>query len=224
MKNLFKQNYWNPWIAVTEGGKGYEIENIKIYSDYGIILETGCGWFGSNNNLGDQEIEAISLKRSIDLKSKKNFIVKEEKKSYRIDHNYTLYIYYKDQFLNLEFTGFNLSSFWLESTFTIFDNYKIDDVLGYREKESDKIKYNKELEEAYKKFDSYNFDNHFEDIEQAIKTIKKYHKQYEEQKEKEKNYTLKDYDKMIYTNNDEVIPPMEIIKNIELTYNVKIEE
>lgn len=30
MSNLFKQTMWNPWIAQTEKGNTYELENIKI--------------------------------------------------------------------------------------------------------------------------------------------------------------------------------------------------
>lgn len=219
--NLMKECFLNSWTVIAENGNAYEIENIKIYSDCGVICETGRGWFGSNNDLGSQEIDTIYLKRSIDLTKKINFIIKEEKNPYRFDHNYTLYIYYKDSKLNFKFLGFNLSNFWLESKFSVYNNYTFDDVLGSRNKKSDSIKYNELLEVAYKKFDSYRFANHYEEIEEAIKTIKKYHKLYEEQKEKESKYTVKDYQIMLYENG-EGVKPIDLIKNIELTYNIKI--
>lgn len=221
-ENLLKQTMWNPWIAVCENGKAYELENIKIYTENGVIIETGRGWFGSNNNLGNRKIDRIYLKRTIDLKSKKNFIIKEEKKSYRLENRYTLYIYYKDVLLNFNFIAFELNNFWLEAAFTVFDNYKDSIVLGSRQKESDSIKYNKELEEAFKKIDNYNFQQHYDEVKKAMESIENYHRLYEDQKTKEKSYTLKDYKKMVYSKN-ECIDPLELISNIEKTYNIKIE-
>lgn len=219
MENLKKQATWyNPYVAITEKGNAYELENIKIYSENGVLLETGRGWFESNNDLGDVEINTIYLRRKVDLTKKENFIIKEDQKSYRIENNYTLYVYYKN--INCNFIKFDLNNFWLESVFTIFNNYEIRDVLGQRHKESDSIKYDKKLQECYKIFESYNFEQHYEDIEKAMRTIKKYHKKYIDKKEEEKNYTLKDYEKVLYEPNEENTPKV-LIENIEKTFNIK---
>lgn len=222
MKNLIKECAWyNPYVARTDKGNGYQLENIKIYSEKGIILETGRGWFGSNNDLGDIEIGTIYLKRKADLTTKENFIIKEEKSAYRIDHNYTLYVYYKN--INCEFIKFDLSTFWLESVFTILNGYEIRDVLGQRNKESDAIKYGSKLDDLQKVFDSYHFEHHYDEIEAAMKEIKKQHKKYIDKKEEEKSYTTKDYKKMLF-NDGEGTKPEEMIRNIENTFNVNIEE
>ena len=221
MENLKKERFINSWIAITEKGNAYSLENIKIYSENGVILETGCGWFGSNNDLGEITIDTIYLKRNIDLTKKQNFVIKEEKSRYRIDHNYTLYLYYKN--INCNFKKFELSNFWLESVFTIFDGYEVRDVLGQRQKESDTIKYEKKMDELYKKINSYNFDSHYEEMEQAMQEIKKQHKKYINKKEEEENYTTKDYKKMLFTP-DEGTQPEEMIHNIEKTFNVNIME
>lgn len=222
MENLKKQAAWyNPYAAITDKGNAYELENIKIYSEHGVLLETGRGWFGSNNDLGDTSIDTIYLKRKVDLTKKENFIIKEDQKSYRIDNKYTLYIYYKN--INCNFIKFDLNNFWLESVFTIFDNYEISDVLGQRHKESDAIKYDKTLQETYKTFESYNFEQHYDEMEKAMATIKKYHKKFIDKKEEENNYTLKNYKSMLYEPDEENTPKV-LIENIEKTFNVKIGE
>lgn len=220
-ENLLKERCWNPWIAVTDKGNAYQLENIKVYSENGVILETGRGWFGSNNDLNNMTIDTIYLKRKADLTSKENFVIKEEKSAYRIDHNYTLYLYYKN--INCNFTKFDLSNFWLESVFTIFNGYEVRDVLGQRNKESDSIKYNKKLNETFKKLDTYNFEAHWDEMEKNLNYIKKQHKKYIDKKEEEKNYTTKDYKKMLFTP-DEGTTPETLIQNIEKTFNVNIEE
>jgi hypothetical protein len=222
MKNLLKECAWyNPYVARTNKMEGYELENIKIYSENGILLETGRGWFGSNNDLGDIEIPEIILKRKIDLNSKQNFVIKDVKSKYRIDHKYTLYIYYKN--INCNFIKFDLSSFWLESVFTILNGYEIRDVLGQRQKESDAIKYDDKLQKAIEQLDTYNFEQHWNEMEKNLNYIKKMHKKYIDKKEEEKNYTTADYKKMLFTP-DEGTTPEEMIANIEKTFNVNIEE
>lgn len=222
MKNLIKECVWyNPYIARTDKGNGYQLENIKIYSEKGIILETGRGWFGSNNDLGDIEIDTIYLKRKADLTSKQNFIIKEDKSKYRIDHNYTLYVYYKN--INCNFIKFDLSTFWIESVFTILNGYEIRDVLGQRNRESDAIKYDDKLQKAIEQLDTYNFESHWDEMEKNLNYIKKMHKKYIDKKEEEKNYTTADYKKMLFTP-DEGTTPNEMINNIEKTFNVNIME
>ena len=107
--------------------------------------------------------------------------------------------------------------------FEIFDGYEIRDVLGQRRKESDAIKYGSKLDDLQKVFDSYHFEHYYDEIEAAMKEIKKQHKKYLEKKAEEDAYTVKDYKKMLFTP-DEATQPEEMIHNIEKTFNVNIME
>lgn len=220
--NLLKQNEWyNPYIAIDEKGNCYELENIIVYSENGVLLETDRGWFGDNNRLGDVAIGTIKRRMKRDFSKKENFIVKEEKKNYRIDNKYTLYIYYKN--INCNFIGYSIDRLFLRTNFTILDNYKIDDVIGFTKNKSNSIAYSDELKEAYKKVDSYNFEYHPEELEKAIKLIREKQKEYKKALEEEENYTLKDYKKMIRVSAD-AVDSYDIINNIKETFNADIEE
>lgn len=220
--NLIKQAAWyNVYCAIDEKGNIYELENIIIYSEAGILLETDRGWFGDNDDLGDVAIGTIKRRMKKDFSRKENFITKEEKKSYRIDNKYTLYIYYKN--INCNFIGYSIDSLFLKTNFTILHNYKIDDVIGFTKNKSNSIAYSEELKEAYKKVDSYNFEDHPEELEKAIKVIRKKQKEYKKALEEEENYTLKDYKKMIKISSD-ATDPYYIINNIKQAFGVDIEE
>lgn len=220
--NLVKQNEWyNPYVAIDEKGNTYELENIIIYSENGVLLETDRGWFGDNNRLGDVAIGTIKRRMKRDFSKKENFIIKEEKKSYRIDNKYTLYIYYKN--INCNFIGYSIDSLFLRTNFTILDNYKIDDVIGFVENKSNGIAYSDELKEAYTKVDSYNFKYYPEELEKAITLIREKQKEYKKALEEEENYTLKDYRKMIRPSAD-ATDPYYIINNIKQTFGADIEE
>ena len=220
--NLIKQTDWyNVYCAIDEKSNGYELENIIIYSDWGVLLETDRGWFGDNNDLGNITIGTIKRRMKRDFSRKENFITKEEKKNYRIDNKYTLYIYYKN--INCNFIGYSIDSLFLRTNFTILDNYKIDDVIGFTKNKSNSIAYSDELKEAYKKIDTYNFESHPEELEKAIKLIREKQKQYKKALEEEENYTLKDYKKMINISSD-AVDPYYIINNIKQTFGADIEE
>lgn len=220
--NLIKQANWhNVYCAIDEKGNTYELENIIIYSENGVLLETDRGWFGDNNNLGDIAIGTIKRRLKKDFSRKENFITKEEKKSYRIDNKYTLYIYYKN--INCNFIGYSIDSLFLKTNFTILDNYKIDDVIGFTENKSNGIAYSDELKQAYEKVNSYNFEHHPEELEKAIKLIRKKQKEYKKALEEEENYTLKDYKKMIKISSD-ATDSYYIINNIKQTFDADIEE
>ena len=220
--NLVKQNEWyNSYNAIDEKGNCYELENIIIYSENGVLLETDRGWFGDNNRLGDVAIGTIKRRMKRDFLKRENFIIKEEKKSYRIDHNYTLYVYYKN--INCNFIGYSIDSLFLRTNFTILNNYKIDDVIGFVKNKSNGIAYSDELKEAYEKVDSYNFQYHPEELEKAIKLIREKQKEYKKALEEEENYTLKDYKKMIRPS-AEGIDAYYIINNIKQTFGADIEE
>ena len=220
--NLVKQNEWyNSYVAIDEKGNCYELENIIIYSENGVLLETDRGWFGDNNKLGNISIGTIKRRMKRDFSRKENFIIKEEKKSYRIDNKHTLYIYYKN--INCNFIGYSIDSLFLKTNFTILDNYKIDDVIGFTKNKSNNIVYSNELKAAFEKINSYNFERHPEELEKAIKLIREKQKEYKKAIEEEENYTLKDYRKMIRVSAD-AIDPYDIINNIKQTFGADIEE
>lgn len=220
--NLLKQNDWyNTYVAIDEKGNCYDLENIIIYSENGVLLETDHGWFGDNNRLGDVAIGKIKRRMKRDFSRKENFIIKEKQKNYRIDNRYTLYIYYNN--INCNFIGYSIDSLFLKTNFTILDNYKIDDVIGFVKNKSNDIAYSEELKEAYKKVDCYNFEYNPEELEKAITLIREKQKEYKKAIEEEKNYTLKDYKKMIRVNSDS-IDPYYIINNIKKTFGADIEE
>lgn len=219
--NIIKEAIWhNPYVAIDAKNNTYELDNIIIYSEHGVLLETDRGWFGDNNDLGNQYIGDINKRMKIDFSKKENFVIKSQKKDYKLETNYTLYIYYKN--INCKFVGYSIDLF-LRTNFTIFDGYKIDDVIGFTDRKSKKIKYSEELKDAFEKIDSYNFSYHYEDVEKAIKTIKKAHKQLEEAKEIEKNYTLKDWREMMDPSAG-CVDPYYIINTIKQTYGADIDE
>ena len=64
--NIIKEAIWyNPYIAIDTKNNMYKLDNIIIYSDYGVLLETDRGWFGNNNELGDQYIGDINKRVKI---------------------------------------------------------------------------------------------------------------------------------------------------------------
>jgi len=219
--NLIKQTYLNPFLVEDKNGNIYNIENIRVYSEKGIILETDRGWFGDNNDLGSVYIGEISLRRKRDLNGTENFLFKEEKKSYRLEHNYTLYIYYKN--IDCKFIGYTLDGLFLRSNFEILNGYKFDDVLGFRNNNIDRIRYSNDLSDAMKKFDTYNFDTHYEEIEKAMAYLTEQHKLLEDAKKRAENYSVKDYREMIRTDVDG-LDAYYLINNIDRTFNVSIDD
>lgn len=220
--NLIKEAIWyNPYMAIDTKGKAFELDNIIIYSSDGVLLETGQGWFGYNNTLGDKYISDINKRMKVDFSKKENFIIKSKPLSYKLETKYTLYIYYKN--IDCKFLGYSITSLFLETNFTIFDNYKIDDVIGFTDRKSKAVQYSDELKEAFKKIDNYHFSYHWDEVEKAIDTIQKAHKQLEEAKKIEKNYTLKDWREMITPSADGV-DPYYIINTIKQTYGANIDE
>ena len=130
---------------------------------------------------------------------------------------------YELENINCNFIGYSIDRSFLRTNFTILDNYKIDDVIGFVKNKSNGIAYSDELKEAYKKVDSYNFQYHPEELEKAIKLIREKQKEYKKALEEEENYTLKDYKKMIKINSN-TIDPYYIISTIKQTFGADIEE
>ena len=219
--NIIKEAIWyNPYVAIDVKDNAYKLDNIMIYSEHGVLLETDRGWFGNNNDLGDRYIGDINKRMKIDFSKKENFVIKSPKKDYKFESNYTLYIYYKN--INCQFLGYSIGLF-LETNFTILDGYKIDDVIGFTDRKTKKIEYSEELRKAFEKMTSYNFSYHWDEMEKNIKTIKKARKQLEEAKEIEKNYTLKDWREMMDPGAG-CVDPYYIINTIRQTFGADIDE
>ena len=203
MNNLIKEcKCYNPYTAITKDLKSFEIDNIIIYNENGALIETGRGWFDTDYSTNNH-IEALAItpdiikKNKINFNCKDNYIIKSEQQSYYPNTRYTLYLYYKN--VNYKYLGLKLDNCFLYIQFTILD-HTASMVIGNRNTKSDKIKYSNDLKEAYKNIDSYNFDSHFNEIEKAIETIRKYHNSYIKQKEIENNYTIDNCNEIIHEN------------------------
>lgn len=216
MKNLIRTcNWYNPMTAITEKGDGYELDNIIIYNENGVLIETKKGWFdNSNNNFeegdGLEITPAIKRKIKVNFESKENFVIKSEEKSYRDMQKYTLYIYYKN--VNYKYNGMTLDNIFLNLNYSILNKYNYYVVIGDRNAASYKIEYNEELQEAMKKIDHYTFTYKGEELQEALKTISKYQKEYEKAKEYEKTLTVDNWQELIRENDRE---KLENNKNLE---------
>lgn len=201
-KNLIRScNWYNPLTAITEKGEAFELDNIIIYSENGALIETGRGWFDhGNNSIKEDEgltiTPAIKRKTKIDFNCKQNYIVRSEEKSYRIDRRYTLYLYYKN--VNYKYEGLTLDNLFLNLNYNILNGeIKSYIVVGDRDRKSYKIKYDDELQQAFKDVSSYNFDYSGEKLLKAIETIKKQYKKFVAAKEYEKKLTVADYKELV---------------------------
>lgn len=197
--NIIRTSQWyNPFTAITEKGEAFELDNIIIYSEEGALIETDCGWFRNGNNEIEDGLEVKPIKRKIkvDFTSKENFVAKSDKKDYKFDSKYTLYLYYKN--IDYKYNGLSLTSLFLNINYTILggqvSSYM---VIGDREKKSDSIQYADELKEAMKNIDNYNFDQHGDILEKSIKTIQKYKKAFDKAKEYEKTLTIDNWQELI---------------------------
>ena len=199
--NLIRNCSWyNPMTAITEKGESYELDNIIIYNEKGILIETKKGWLDNGNNDFEEgeglEISpSIKRKLKVNFESKENFVVRSEEKSYRADQRYTLYIYYKN--VNYKYNGMTLDNIFLNLNYSILNQYNYYVVIGDRNAASYKIEYNEELQEAMKKIDHYNFCYKGEELQKALKTISKYQKEYEKIKEYEKTLTVENWQELI---------------------------
>lgn len=213
--NLLTQDYVKTLIAKTNNGDFYELEEINIYTENGVVFS--CRFFepeGYGVNMENEEIEnGIVRKLKIDFKSKYNFVIKGNTTNYENVSKYVLYIYYKN--INANFLGFNLGHYWLESSFAIFNGkYVVSQVLGQRAKKSDKIKYSSEFEEAKNYFKNRYYDIilNNDEFKKALKTVKKYQSLYKKQIEIEANYTIeKNINDVLYDNEE----CQNIYKNIK---------
>ena len=196
MENLIQQKYWNPYTVKTIKGNFYELSNIIIYNENGILFETNCGWFDrGNNNFGSCFVgDIVGIKRNINFSKKENFLTKDNLCTY--DTRYILYIYYKN--VNYIAKGLTLDNYWLNINATIFDNYHIENTIGEREHFVKKLQYSKELSENLEAIDNYNFNYHFEETLKRFKKLEKIGKQIEKAKEQAKEFTVEDWQMLLF--------------------------
>lgn len=204
----------NPFTVITEKGQAFELDNIIIYNENGILIETDRGWFGLGNNEVEEGLKIfpeIKRKIKIDFTKKENYVIKSEPKSYRIEQQYTLYLYYKN--VNYNFEGLTLDNLFLNLNYNILNGaIKTYIVVGDRDKKSHKIEYTEELQEAFKKIDHYNFTYHSDEFLKATKTLQKYLKKYEQAKEYEKTLTVDNYSELLRKNCTNILENNQKIK------------
>ena len=207
--NLIRSCCWyNPMTALTEKGESFELDNIIIYNERGILIETKKGWLDDGNNNFNEgeglEIKpAIKRKIKVNFESKENFVAKSEEKSYRYDQRYTLYIYYKN--IDYKYEGLTLDNIFLNLNYSILNQYNYSIVIGDRNAKSYKIEYDEKLQEALKTVDHYNFCYKGEELQKALKTIAKYQKEFEKVKEYEKTLTIDNWQELIRESEKEIL-------------------
>ena len=90
---LYTQSYYNPYFIDIKG-KSYCIDSIHVFQNGKVIAQTNQGWFGSNNNCRELEIEGECVRKlKVDLNCHTAFVVSSGKKDWYSDSNrYELYI------------------------------------------------------------------------------------------------------------------------------------
>lgn len=99
---LYRQADWyRPLFVTLENGNEVELNNIIIYDEKGIVVQTRCGYFDND--------KGIDIKGEIVKKIKENFTKKENyvlkgEEQYSNNTVYDLYVY-RDN-VNVQFLGF----------------------------------------------------------------------------------------------------------------------
>lgn len=214
MNNLQKTSYWNPYFVDTNRGM-YELNNIIIYNDDGILIETGCGWFNESNNHTDGVnvnggiLKINSGTESKHIKEKHNFIIKDKDCSYK-ENVYILYVYYKN--INYKPIAIVKNSLFVEIQYQLFNNTEktYSKAIGQSNKYSDAIYWELRHEIKAADDDGYKYNRDMQPLKQHIKNINKLIKKYELTKEAEKSYPL---DTLINATSTEKDVNMESYKN-----------
>lgn len=102
ISKLYKKADWyRPLYTITKSGNEVELNNIIIYDEKGIVVQTKCGYFDND--------KGIDIKGEIVKKIKENFTKKENyvlkgEEQYSNNTVYDLYVY-RDN-VNVQFLGF----------------------------------------------------------------------------------------------------------------------
>jgi len=216
-KTILKKGMcWNPYF-VDLGSNGYELSNIIIYNDDGILIETGHGWFDeSNNHTPNPEIDGTCYKIRAGYENKHqkehhNFIIKDNSCTYK--DGYTLFIYYKN--VNYKPIKIERKSLFIEIDYTLFNNEKIySKAIGQSNKFSNDIYWELRKEIKATDDDGFKYDRTFEELEKHLKNIKKLMKKYIQVKQEEESYPI---DAFINSTCTETTSNQESYKN-----NIKI--
>lgn len=194
MNNLQKTSYWNQYVVDTNRGGEFEISNIFIYNEDGILIETGWGWFSEPDNHTEGNIDGGILKINTGtekkhIAEKHNFIIKDNERSYK-DNVYKLYIYYKN--VNYKPIEIVKNSLFVEVKYQLFNNKEktYSKAIGQSNKYSKAIYWDLRNEIKATDGDAYKYDCDMSGLYEHLKNIKKLIKKYEKTKEAEKEFPL----------------------------------
>lgn len=91
---LYTESYYNPYF-IDINGKQYEIGTIHVFDKNGSLMFCNQGWFGSNNNCRNLEIDGECVrKNTVNFECKTAFIVKMDGSEswYTNKSRYALYL------------------------------------------------------------------------------------------------------------------------------------
>lgn len=196
------------------------LDNIVIYNENGVLINTDLGYFESNidNETIKGEINFLRTdnQKQKAIANKENFVVKSEPKDYKFEVNNTLYIYYKN--INYKVTSIEKDNVFLNVNYTIFDKYKESLPIGNLTKKSDSIMYN-DIYNNIEKLEKEKYSKDFEKLTNIMNDIKKAMKKYKKIQEEEKQYPI---EKLINaTRNDEQLNREIYINNLKLLESEK---
>lgn len=194
--NLFKKGSWYNPLYVEVGDNFYQLETIHFYNENGIVYTNPKGWFGYKSfNVFLKTSKEIKRKIKIDFSKEIPFIVRSK---YEWDKNYDLYLPIKD---------FNLEISYNKTQSTIMQEIKFYDDHRHLCEFSYCVKYlNNKLLDI-----NYEYQKHLEKINSLnliskkgflaeLEIIQDLAKQYYEENQNIKNYTVEDYLKEINEN------------------------
>jgi hypothetical protein len=165
----------------------YKIKNVYIFSNDKVYIIDNYFY----DNFKDYMVlnGETTRKNKIDLTLKHNFVIKASVERFDYEVKYNLYINadlnnYKFNKLELNGEQFNI--------YYELNGEQFNHCIGWNNKKSNAIKYDKQVEELYK------YIHYFDNRESFNESMKKYVELFEEYKkaiEEEKSYSIEDYKK-----------------------------
>lgn len=194
--NLVKKELWYNPLSVDIGDNSYELDKIYFYDKNGIVYVNSKSWFSNNSfNVFLRTSKEIKRKTKIDFSKEIPFIIRA-KDDY--DKRYDLYLPIKD---------FDLQISYRKTQATIMEDVKFYDELNQLCVFSYCVKFlnnklfdiNNEYQEHLKKIDNLNLTSQKVFLAE-LEIIQDLAKQYYEENQNIKNYTVEDYLKEINEN------------------------
>lgn len=187
--NLVKKELWYNPLSVDIGDNSYELDKIYFYDKNGIVYVNSKSWFGNNSfNVFLRTSKEIKRKTKIDFSKEIPFIVRA-KDDY--DKRYDLY---------LPISDFDLQISYRKTQATIMEDVKFYDEINQLCVFSYCVKFlnnklfdiNNEYQEHLKKIDNLNLTSKKVFLAE-LEIIQDLAKQYYEENQNIKNYTVEDY-------------------------------